>query len=83
MVIGVYEKEVTVPIGLIQDHELELIGSLMYRREDFKEAIRLILEEKSKVNSLITHRFKLKEVKEAYQAAEKEDSIKVLIQMKS
>lgn len=83
MMIGVYEKEVSIPLGLVQDRELELLGSLMYGNGDFKEAVRLIVEEKLKVKPLITHRFKLKETKEAYQAIEKENSIKVLIQVKN
>jgi len=42
IVVGVYPEEVKVNMGFVQDRELRLIGTLMYREEDYLDAIDLI-----------------------------------------
>lgn len=81
MVIGVPEERIKVDLSLIQDRELEIVGSLMYVREDFKAAIDFIQKEKLKVKPLVTHHFKLKDVDKAFHliTEEKKEVLKVLI----
>lgn len=81
MVIGVPEERIEVDLSLIQDRELEIVGSLMYVREDFKAAIDFIQKEKLKVKPLVTHHFKLKDVDKAFHliTEEKKEVLKVLI----
>ncbi|TET61078.1 alcohol dehydrogenase [Candidatus Aerophobetes bacterium] len=81
MVIGVPEERIEVDLSLIQDRELEIVGSLMYVREDFKAAIDFIQKERLKVKPLVTHHFKLKDVDKAFHliTEEKKEVLKVLI----
>jgi len=81
MVVGVPEKKIEIDLSLVQDRELEIVGSLMYIREDFTKAIDLIQKEKIKVAPLITHHFKLKDIEKAFHLITKgkEEVVKVLI----
>jgi L-iditol 2-dehydrogenase len=69
IVMGVFGKEVAVPVGLIQDWELRILGSLMYIGDDYREAIRLLGKGDVRVDPLITHRFALEQVHEAFAVA--------------
>lgn len=42
VVVGVFGEKPRIDAGLVQDRELSLIGTLMYKREDYMEAVRLI-----------------------------------------
>ena len=83
MVVGVPEERIKVDLSLVQDRELEIVGSLMYIREDFATAIDLIQKGKIKAESLLTHRFKLKDIDKAFHLVTegKEKVLKVLIEM--
>lgn len=84
VVVGVFGKEVPIKMGWVQDHELDLLGSCSYLREDFREAIELIQKKKVNVKSLITNRFPLTKVAQAYKLIEKQKdkTLKVLLQIK-
>lgn len=81
MMIGVPEEPVTLDLTNLQEGELELRGSLMYLRADFLKAIDLIRKREIKVTPLITHRFSLTQVQDAFRLLTKreEQVLKVLI----
>ncbi|MCR4403157.1 MAG: zinc-binding dehydrogenase [Firmicutes bacterium] len=81
IVVGVFEEEVPVPMGLVQDREIELVGSLMYTLDDFSEAARLVGEGLVRVAPLVTHRFRFEEAQRAFETASDPASgaMKVLI----
>jgi L-iditol 2-dehydrogenase len=81
VVAGVFGKRVNVDMALVQDHELELIGTLMYTRPDFLEAVRLIAEKKVQVLPLVTHRYALDQAAQAFETARAggEKALKVLV----
>jgi L-iditol 2-dehydrogenase len=81
MVVGVPEKKIKVDLAWVQDRELELIGTLMYIREDFTTAIELIQKKRIMVKPLITHHFKLRDIEKAFQMITRgnEEVLKVLI----
>jgi L-iditol 2-dehydrogenase len=81
VVIGVFEKDVSVKIGLVQDRELELVGSLMYMKEDFYGAINMMIKGMVKVQPLISRIYSIDEVASAFEFAstQKEKAVKVLI----
>ncbi len=66
ILVGVPEKRIKADLALVNDRELELIGSMMYVREDFLTALDTIRTKKVQVKPLITHQFKLKEVEQAF-----------------
>ena len=83
IVVGVYPEEVRVNIGFVQDRELRLIGTLMYKEEDYLEAIDLITNKKIKANKLITDYFEFKDYNLAYKHIEerKDKVLKVMIKL--
>lgn len=79
---GVFEEEVPLNLGLVQDRELELVGTLMYAGDDFPTAIRLAESGQVRVEPLITHRFPLSRAAEAFAAADdRERALKVLVEV--
>ncbi|EPR10349.1 zinc-dependent alcohol dehydrogenase [Ruminiclostridium papyrosolvens] len=83
VVVGVFGDLATINMGFVQDHELRLIGTAMYRVEDYIEAIRLVGEGLIEFDSLITHRVPFSEYEKAYKIIDeqKDKAMKVLIEM--
>lgn len=83
IVMGVVADPYPIDMGLVQDHELSLIGTAMYRKEDWLEAIRLVSEKKIHLDSLITHHIAFSDYEKAYQLIdqEKDKAMKVIIDM--
>jgi L-iditol 2-dehydrogenase len=83
VVVGVFPEKVRVNMGFIQDHELTLRGSLMYKREDMLEAIELLRSKKVQAEPLITHRFKFVDYEKAYRFIDenKDKVMKVMIEL--
>lgn len=81
VVVGVFADLGSINMGYIQDHELRLIGTAMYRIEDYREAIDLIEANLIELDALITHRVKFMEYPKAYQIVdeEKDKAMKILI----
>jgi len=81
IVVGVFRNKPVVNFGLVQDRELKIQGSLMYKKIDYDIAIDFIQSKKVKLEPLITAHFSLKEYAEAYRFIEnnKERTMKVLI----
>jgi len=79
---GVFEEEVTINLGLVQDRELELAGTLMYVGDDFPTALALVRDGKVQVEPLITHRFPLSQAAEAFATADDRlRALKVLVEV--
>ena len=83
VVVGVFGKKPVVDIGFVQDRELNLIGSLMYKKEDYEQSISLLEKGKLNLQPLITNRFAFGEYKAAYEFIEnsKGNSLKVMIHL--
>lgn len=63
-------KKPEVDLGLEQDCELTLVGTLMYQQKDYERAIELVANGKLYLDQMITHRFAFKDYLQAYQAIE-------------
>ena len=83
VIVAVYEEDPKVPISLVQDRELELIGTLMYMKEDWEKAVDLIYKGKIQTVPLISTRFNMKELQQAYKYIEQnpEKTFKVMIKV--
>ena len=66
---------------MLNDHELDLNTSMMYRHEDYEEAIRLVDEGKIQLKPLMSRHFAFKDYLAAYQYIDdnRETTMKVLI----
>ena len=81
VLVGVYVGMANIDLALLNDHELDLNTSMMYRREDFLDSIKLITEKKVFLSPLQSHHFPFKQYSDAYKYIEenREKSLKILI----
>jgi L-iditol 2-dehydrogenase len=70
IVVGVFHDKPGVDVGLVQDRELRLIGSLMYKAEDYAGAIKLIRFKKISLKPLMSRTFSFKDFPKAYKYIE-------------
>lgn len=83
VVVGVFSDFGNINMGLVQDHELTLKGSAMYREEDYIKAIELVNKGLIEFDALITHHVPFQEYKRAYEIIDeqKDKAMKVIIDM--
>ncbi len=83
VVVGVFGKKPQVDLGLVQDRELTLTGTLMYQRPDYERAVELVAGDKLKLDEMITHRFTFERYLDAYHAIEEShgEYLKVMIEL--
>ena len=83
IIIGVYSKNPVVNMYYLGEHELNVFGSMMYKHEDYLEAVDLIADGKIKLEPLISRHFPFEEFLDAYKFIEKEGDkiMKVIIDL--
>ncbi len=83
VVVGVFGKKPVVDLGLVQDRELTLTGTLMYQKPDYERAIELVTGGKMHLNEMITHRFPFERYLDAYHTIEHAhgEYLKVMIEL--
>jgi len=81
VVVGVYEEDPRTQMILVQDKEINLLGSLMYTWDDYRRAVELIAGRAVELKPLQTHHFAFEAWAEAYQTlmTRPDEAIKVLI----
>lgn len=81
IVVGVFANLGTINMGFVQDHELRLIGTAMYRAEDYIKAVELTGAGLIKLEALITHTVRFADYPKAYEIIEqyKDKAMKVMI----
>lgn len=83
VIVGVVSKPVPVNMGFVQDHELSLIGTAMYRTENYMTAIEMASSGRVKLDPLISAHLPFSRYAEAYRLIdeEKDKVMKVIINM--
>jgi len=83
VVVGVFGKKPALDIGLVQDKELRLIGTLMYKAEDYRTAIDLVRSGRVNLKPLMTTHFPFADYAKAYKYIEKnkDRTMKVFIDL--
>lgn len=66
VVVGVFGEKPRVDIGLVQDRELNIRGTLMYKREDYVKAVDLVASGAVQTDPLISKHFPMDDYLEAY-----------------
>ena len=79
VVVGVPTGPVTVPLPVVQDHQVRLQGSATYLPEDYAEAIRLIDGGSIDVDAIVTSVVPLPQVADAFAQSVSGDHVKVLV----
>ena len=75
--LGVFKKPVEVDMQAINFKEIQLVGSRVYRREDFKTAIELAM--RLPLEPIVTQTFALSEVATAFERFRAGEVCKALI----
>lgn len=81
ILVAVFAKMANIDLAVLNDHELDLNTSMMYRSEDYEKAIELVREGKVRLMPLLSKRFPFKEYLDAYKYIDenRESTMKVLI----
>ena len=81
IVVGVFADLATMNMGFVQDHELRVIGTAMYRVEDYLTAIELVGAGLIELNALITHTVRFRDYLQAYRIIDeqKDKAVKVMV----
>ena len=81
VVVAVFAKDPALSMFYLGEHELRLIGSMMYRHEDYLTAIDYVSKGIVNLKPLVSNRFAFEEYDDAYKFidAHRETSMKVLI----
>ncbi len=81
ILVAVFAGMAQADLAVLNDHELDLNTSMMYRNEDYIEAIQLVNTGKVSLKQLISKHFAFKDYLEAYKYidANRETTMKVII----
>lgn len=81
ILVAVFAKMATVDLAVLNDHELDLNTTMMYRNEDYIKAIELVEEGKVQLKPLMSAHFAFKDYLDAYKYIDenRETTMKVLI----
>lgn len=81
ILVAVFAGMASVDLAVLNDHELDLNTSMMYRTEDYDTAIELVNQGKVQLTPLISKHFAFKDYLEAYKYIDenRESTMKVII----
>lgn len=83
LIVGVYGDKPRVDMSVVCEHELDVKGSMMYRHEDWDQAVAWIAAGAVRTEPLVSRHFPFRAYPEAYAfiEAEGERSMKVMIDL--
>lgn len=83
IIVAVYGDRPRVDMAIVGDRELSLIGTLMYKHEDYEAAVEMIHTGSIKTTPLFTGHFSFEDYLKAYQYIDKQGdkTLKVIIDM--
>ncbi len=81
ILVAVFAKTASVDLAVLNDHELDLNTTMMYRHEDYLDAIRFVGEGKVNLKPLMSRHFAFRDYLDAYKYIDdnRETTMKVLI----
>ncbi len=81
VVLGVFGERPRVDMSIVGDRELSLVGTLMYKHEDYEQAVQWIASGKINTEPLITCHFPFARYQDAYHyiEAQGDKTLKVMI----
>lgn len=81
ILVAVFAKMANVDLAVLNDHELDLNTTMMYRNEDYIKAIELVNEKKVILKPLISKKFAFRDYLQAYRYIDenRETTMKVII----
>lgn len=85
VIVAVFSKNPEVNLAVVNEHELEIVGSMMYLHEDYLLAARMLADGELNVAPLVTQRFDFMDYIKAYEFIDgnREECMKVLIDLET
>ena len=85
IIVGVHAKDPQISMFYLGEHELNLIGSMMYRHEDYLKAVEEIAKGTIELAPLVSNRFPFDQYDEAYRFidANRETCMKVIVDLEA
>ncbi|MGC9455511.1 MAG: zinc-dependent alcohol dehydrogenase [Phycisphaerae bacterium] len=83
VVVAVFSKPPRVDLGLVQDRELTLAGTLMYQRRDYEQAVAAIADGSVLLEPLMSGSFRLEDYAAAYEMVDErgEEVMKLFVEV--
>ena len=83
VVVAVFAKDPALSMFYLGEHELRLIGTMMYRHEDYQTAVDFVSRGVVNLKSLVSNRFAFEQYDEAYQFidANRATTMKVIVDL--
>ena len=83
VIVAVFAKDPALSMFYLGEHELTLLGTMMYRHEDFVKTVENIASGTVKLKPLISNRFAFEDYDKAYKfiAANRMGTMKVIIEL--
>ena len=81
ILVAVFSKMANVDLAVLNDHELDLNTTMMYRHEDYVDAIRFVEQGLVRLEPLMSRHFPFREYLDAYRFIDQnpEKAMKILI----
>jgi L-iditol 2-dehydrogenase len=81
IVVGVFAEKPRMDLGLVQDRELHIAGTLMYQRPDYEQAVAWIASGAIRTEPLMSEHFAMQDYQEAYRYIDqqRDQTMKVFI----
>ncbi len=70
VVTGNYKAEMSLEIPILQRQEIELIGHMMYVREDFADAIAMLSDGRANIEHIVSATFPMEKIHDAFKYIE-------------
>ena len=83
VIVAVFAKDPALSMFYLGEHELSLVGTMMYRHEDYEYAVKAVSEGSINLEPLISNRFSFEEFDDAYKFIDENraTSMKVIIDL--
>jgi len=83
IILGVFDEPAKIHMSLVCEREIKIIGSMMYKHDDYLEAIEFLSKDLVKIKPLITKEFLFEEYEAAYRYIDenKDQTLKIIINM--
>lgn len=85
VIVAVFAKNPEVNFAVLDEHELRIIGSMMYKHDDYLLASEMLADGRLQVNPLVTQRFDFADYSKAYDCIDnhREECMKVMIDLET
>ena len=79
VVVGFCAEEMPLPVGRVMFREITMLGSLGCRPVDYPPLIEMVKDGKLKLKELVTHRFPLERIDDAFELLRRGESLRSIV----